>query len=286
MSLPVAYAFPGSAGVLPDPPWSAIGPSGLYLRGDGTTDVDPSVTAPNLSMWNADTFPDDQIHSVVIAGTPSGDDSVELGLFCRSDGGTFTGGTFYLAYTDGGSVTRLEKWVANTMTPLGSADSEVFASGDILEFECTGSTQYVRHNGTPIITGTDASIVSGQPGLYSISLFGPGFAGLSDWNADGSGGATPGAHVVSGRGNFPITSPAWLSTTITGRGVLQTSGQAEPPNWYHVGMLSWGTAANGTIVAYPVSRDLDLVQLPAGMDTLWYQFATGVTATIIELASP
>jgi len=285
MALPASYTFPGSAGILPDPPWTQVGPADMYLRGDGTSDVDPSTTAVCMGIWNADTFPDDQIHSVVISGTPPGDDSAELGLVCRSDGGTFTGGTFYLAYTDGGSVTRLEKWVANTMTPLGSADAQAVVSGDVFEFEASGTTLTVRLNGSPIIVATDASITSGQPGIYQFASFGQGGPGLSDWNADGSGGSTPGSHVVSGRGNVAIDSPAWLSVSITGRPGRISCGDAEPANWYHVGMVSWGTA-NGAMTAYPVTRDLDLVELPAGMDTLWYEFATGVTATIQELGAP
>jgi hypothetical protein len=285
MALPVSDMFPGSAGILPNPPWTQRGPANLYLRGDGTTDVDPSVTDVCMAIWNADVFPDDQVHSVVISGTLPGDDSVELGLVCRSDGGTFSGGTFYLAYTDNGSHTRLEKWVSGVATSLGSADSQAVVSGDTFEFECSGTTLTVRVNGTPVIVETDASIPSGQPGLYAISLVGTGVAGLSDWNGDGSGGTTSGTHVVTGRGSFVITSPAWLSTTITSRPGNLSNGAAEPPNWYHVGMISWGTA-NGAMTAYPVTRDLDLVEIPAGMDTLWYEFAAGLTATIIELASP
>lgn len=285
MALPVSDSFTGSAGILPDPPWTQVGPENLFLRGDFSTDVDPSGSGVCMAIWNADVFPDDQVHSAMVVGIPHIDDTAEFGLVCRSDGGTFTGGTFYLAYTDGGSVTRLEKWVANTMTPLGSADSTVVVAGDTLQFECSGTTLTLRLNGSPIIVETDSSIVSGQPGLYQFSGFGQGGPGLSDWNGDGSGGSTPGTHVVSGRGTFAVTSPAWLSTSITGRPSNITAGQAEPPNWYHVGMVSWGTA-NGAMVAYPITRDLDLVQLPTGMDTVWYEFAIGVTATIVELDSP
>jgi hypothetical protein len=285
VTLPASYLFPGSAGPLPDPPWIMPGPGALQLRGDGTTDVDPVGTNVCIAMWDADVFPDDQVHSVVIAGTLPADDSVELGLICRSDGGSFSGGTFYLAYTDGGSHTRLEKWVAGVETDLASADSQVVASGDVLEFECSGAIQTVRLNGTPIMVAADTSILAGQPGLYSISLVGQGVAGLSDWNGDGSGGSTPGTHVLTGRGNTAIDGPAWLSTSITGRPSSLGNGEAEPTDWFHMGSISWGTD-NGAMTRYIVKRELDLVQVPAGMTTLWYEFPAGVTATIVELSAP
>lgn len=90
-----------------------------------------------------------------------------------------------------------------------------------------------------------------------------------------------GAHVVTGRGNFAITSPAVLSIALTGIPARLTYGAAEPKNWYHVGMLRWGTA-NGVFTAYPVTADTDLVILPAGMTILYYEFASGITATITE----
>lgn len=95
----------------------------------------------------------------------------------------------------------------------------------------------------------------------------------------------PGTHIVTGRGSFAIDAPAWISTSIDGIDGSFASGQAEPPNWYHVGMLRWGTA-NGAMLAYPVTGELDLVQLPSGMTELHYEFRAGITATIVELATP
>lgn len=123
-----------------------------------------------------------------------------------------------------------------------------------------------------------------------------GFAGL--WCENGTvgdlvadnflafSGSPDGVHEdISGRGFFDLLGREWLQTSIAGRPAYLTHGQAEPPNWYHVGMLSWGTV-NGVMQAYPVTRDADLVRIPSGMTRLYYEFAGGVVATIVELVAP
>lgn len=176
----------------------------------------------------------------------------------------------------------LEKKVAGVVTSLGSAVVAA-ASGDVLRLTVIGTALTATLNGVPKLAVVDSAIASGSAGVYLICSGGAVTdTQLDDWSADN---APPQSHTVSGTGSITVSAPAFLALAISGRPARLSSGAANPPNWYHVGMLSWGTA-NGAMVAYPVTRDADLVQLPAGMSTVWYEFASGVTAVITELTAP
>lgn len=175
---------------------------------------------------------------------------------------------------------------SGTETVLDSVGTPAMSVGDTshVEFEASGTALTLTVDSVLLLTVIDATYsATGQGGLKTVSLL-QGWWTFDNFTVeDGSGGG--GVHVVSGRGSVALSGQEWLSTSISGRPSILSSGAAEPPNWYHVGMLSWGTA-NGAMQSYPVTRDLDLVHIPSGLDTLWYEFIAGVTATITELASP
>lgn len=286
MPLSVTYAFPGGAGVVADPPWTQLGGANVEQNGAGVADVDSVTTDDCIVIWNEDVFPDDQLVQVKSVQTLNGTGTAYIELLVRSDGTASVSGTYYQVVTDGGSDTKLRSIIAGVQTQLGAADGTLIAAGDVLQLEANGTAITFRVNGVDIIGVTDVTVTSGQPGFGLFSAFGQGVAQIQDFAATGDGSA-PGTHTLSGRGNITITSPAFLSTSLSGTfPVFATTGQAEPPNYYHVGMISWGTTANGAMVAYPVTRIVDLVQLPAGMDTLWYEFVSGVIAVVTELATP
>lgn len=288
MALPATEGFSGGSGALPDPPWTHL---------NNTIDQDGSgagtVTAAGsdcLAVWNADSFGSDQSASITAKSTLSGDASQYLGLVLRSDGFAEGSGTMYQFFTDGGSDTRIVKVLAGTFSDLDTNNAVTVAVDDVLEFSVVGTALEVTLNGSPILTATDSDIAGGTTGIVAGSQFGAGFLFFDDWTADSSGGGGGGGtspFTVTGRGSVTIISPAFLKieTDHADYPVFVTSGNAEPPNYYHVGMISWGTA-NGAMTAYPVTREVDLVEVPAGMDTLWYEFASGITAVITELADP
>jgi hypothetical protein len=186
-------------------------------------------------------------------------------------------GTWHIATLVSGSFTSLVDTASPGMT---------FSDSRPVEFECIGDLLTLTVDGSLLLSVTDSTYTGIGKGGFQI------YGLVEDWwfidaftVEDGGGGGGAGTHIVTGRGSFSVSSPAWLSTSIADRPGILSNGAAEPPNWYHVGMLSWGTE-NGAMVAYPVTRDLDLVQLPPGMDTVWYEFNPAVTATIVELASP
>lgn len=286
MPLSVTYAFPGGAGVVADPPWTQLGTLNVEQNGSGAADVSSLGTGLCSVIWNADVFPNDQLVEVTAVNSLPGDGSAYIELIVRSDGAPESSGTFYQFLTDGGSDTNLSSIVGGVGTPIATDNAFTCAGGDVLRLEATGTAITVYKNGVPALSVTDVTVLAGQPGFGLYAAFGQGISQIQDFAATGDG-AGAGVHTVSGRGNVAITAPAFLSTALSGTfPVFATTGQAEPANYYHVGMISWGTAANGAMLAYPVTRIVDLVQLPAGMDTLWYEFASGVIAVVTELATP
>lgn len=207
------------------------------------------------------------------------------GPLCRWSGGAF--GTGYILYFYPPTLDWvLSRWNSGAETTLGTWHDGTFTSGTHRAVvECLGTTINGIIDGTLRITATDSGIATiGQAG-FIIAPGGSNGLTIDNCEASDTPAPPPGTHVVSGRGSFSIGGLGWLSTSITGRPSVLTSGMAEPPNWYHVGMLSWGTT-HGIMTAYPVTRDLDLVELPAGLSEVHYEFFSGVLATIVELAAP
>lgn len=207
--------------------------------------------------------------------------SDSAGVFGRLTG---VGGYGYLAAVDIDSSTwYLFDYAAGSFSTLGAPWVDSWSSGTRrATLHMVGVSVSVLVDGVSRIAATNAAYsVAGKAGLYRD---GGVATALTFDNVIGGPPAVAGTHIVTGRGNFTVGTCSWLSVSLSAHAV-QSKGNAEPPNYFHLGQLSWATA-NGAMVAYPVTRDLDLVQLPAGMRKVYYQFAPGLTATIVELTSP
>lgn len=282
MAIPSSGTFTGSAGALAEPPWSNTDSRPLSINGSGKCGVtDGFFTA---SVWIDDSYPADQFSELVVDSGVSSHVENGVSLIVRAQG-TDGNVSCYNAFVSNNSDTAIDIVDAiGGFTDVARDNGVGLADGDIVRLTVVGDLLILSINGVEVLSGTDATFTSGNPGFGLVS---PDESLLVDsWNADAATGTDPpGVHTVSGRGSFAVTSPAWLSTVITDRPARLSNGAAEPTNWYHVGMLSWGTE-NGAMVAYPVSRDFDLVQLPAGMTTVWYEFESGASAVITELSAP
>lgn len=281
MAIPVADNFNRANGGL-GANWSTItSRSAPQIVGNLVEASAVGAATDSAARWSADAFNADQFAQIAIT-TINTDVNKAVGLVVRA---ASAAQTYYKLTAKGPialSLVELVKTVAGVNTTLASG-TEVFATGDLLRLAVTGSALVASKNGTPILQTIDSGIATGNPGIYLFD----GTGSLSDSQLDNftADNVASTVHTVSGSGSFAVASPSFLKTSITGRPSIVTSGAANPPNWYHVGMLSWGTA-NGVLTAYPVTRDLDLVQLPAGMNIVYYEFVSGVTAVITELGGP
>jgi hypothetical protein len=180
--------------------------------------------------------------------------------------------------------------IASAATQTGAAVTPTTTSSAVVTCLRTAGTVTGLHAGSSFTTPANGLTSNTNAAAYEITTATSAQSAQWDLSVAAAGCSSSvvfkeTSHVVTGRGNFALSSPVWLSITITGRPSRLTSGAAEPPNWYHVGLVSWGTA-NGAMETYPVTRDLDLVQLPPGMTMFWYNFASGVTATVNPRAAP
>jgi hypothetical protein len=285
MALPASDSFTASAGPLADPPWTTPSADKPVYTGSGECEVG-GAGSDEIAVWNSDSFGPDQYAecSVKIATPPV--NYCGINLVVRSDGADFSTGTCYLTTWAGGTQYEIYKLVSGSFTRLDQQFHTAAVDGDVLRLDVVGSVLTYTVNGVQVATAVDSDIASGQPGFDLTSDDGPGFLQITSWTADASSAPPPpGTHVVTGRGVESISSPAWLSTSISGRPAHLGNGPAEPVNYLHMGSLSWGSS-NGVMNRYIVTRDLDLVNVPDGMTELHYEFADGITATIVELATP
>ncbi len=283
MSLPAADPFTGGVGALASPPWTPTFGTAPVLDGSGNSVISASG-AEGFAVWTGDTWSDDQYAELVVNWTPSGpsNDYAECIVRAAIVAGVMT--QYYAFGTDGYNDAFIRKW-NGSYTGLASSSSVTLAPGDTIRLSVSGAGLTATKNGSTVLTASDLDFASGSAGfgLYTGGdnlIAATSFAG----DAAGGGGPPPGTHVVTGRGNFAVSTPAFLSIALSGLPASPQIGAAEPRNLYHMGMISWGATA-GVFTAYPVTRDLDVVALPAGITIIYYEFFDGVTATIVELAT-
>jgi hypothetical protein len=282
MALPAADTFTRANGGL-GANWTTVTSQTAPVIVGNLVQTTATGGADSVARWSADTFPNDQFSEIKIVAAASVAANA-VGAVVRADSAA---DTFYAAIAQGplGAAASiiLKKKIATVSTALITS-TLTLAAGDMLRLSVTGTQLVVLVNGVARLSTVDSSIAAGSAGIHiaSSATGGVTAAQLDDWS---SGIAAANIHILTGRGNVAISSPLFLGTAISGRPSRLSSGQAEPPNWYHVGMISWASA-NGAMAAYPVTRDADLVALPPGMTTLYYEFASGITATITELTSP
>ena len=284
MALPATESFTGSAGPVASPPWTRRPITTLAQDGSGLGTNTFSSAADSYALWSADAFPDDQYAECTARYTPAnaGDDWIDLYLRATESSGVIQTG--YAAFTNGLDSTEFGKYSGGSYTQLAVDNSVTFATGDVVRFTVTGTQVTLEINGTPVLSIADSDWTSGAAGCGVTSV--SQHARIDDWVADAAVAGTPGVHVITGRGLFVFDgAPAYLETQLSGALSSRSTGAAEPPNYYHAGMISWGTS-HGAMVAYPVTRETDLVAIPTGMTTLWYEFESGINATVTELSAP
>ena len=151
-------------------PWSWSGAAAAQIAslaatgGSGTTSGD---------YWTASSFTPNQVAQVTIGTVPPG--GSWTGVTVRQSGA----GTGYLGLWFSGQFFLFNENGTGGPPQIGSAVAGALSAGDTIGISAVGTTITVLHNGSPVITATDSTYASGQPG---IAFFGTGQS-VTAWGA-------------------------------------------------------------------------------------------------------
>lgn len=125
------------------------------------------------ARWTATSFGADQTSSTTIVGFSSG--TTYPGAAVRMDA---SGDCYYVAVDS--SNAYIQRLSGGTDIPIATRTSGAWANGDVIGLDIVGTTLQVLKNGAAYgATASDATLASGQPGLYLY-----GSASVDNWTAD------------------------------------------------------------------------------------------------------
>lgn len=119
-------------------------------------------------IWVADSFSDDQYsESVVTALHSSAPAETGIGPIVR---GSTSVASYYAVVVNSTAANpwTLAKRVTGTYSDLHDG-LDLFANGDTVRLEVSGTTLTVKRNGSTIYTTTDPSVTTGRPGIWYSS---------------------------------------------------------------------------------------------------------------------
>lgn len=152
-----------------------------------------------ISLWNANTFPNDQwVRSAILNPVTTGNHENPVGIIARGSGTTTQNIACYASFQDTAALS-IELWrgisnsFASNLTELtsdGRANSGLPTTvagqiGDFVTLECSGSELVVKVNGIVYMIYADTEVTSGAPGLtsYDDPLDSPPDALQNNWQA-------------------------------------------------------------------------------------------------------
>lgn len=199
-----------------------LGSNWATLTGAGTIRIvsnqaaGPSSSTDSAARYTATAIGADQYSQAIIQ---SGD-NLDSGILCRCSSSAFS---CYFA-SPYASIQTLNKFTNGSFSTLSSGAGSINI-GDTLRVEAEGTTIRYKKNGTQVISVTDSSFASGQPGLF----FYESLARLDDWEAGDLGGG-PTTHnasaALSGTGvmvGAPLAQ-RFSSVAFSGTGSSQFNG--------------------------------------------------------------
>lgn len=91
---------------------------------------------------------------------------------------------------------------------------------------------------------------------------------------------------LTGTGSVAVSSPPAVQITMTGIPAGIGQGKGNPPRYFDLGNIAWGTG-NGALRNWYLEHSTELVIAPiSDASVIYYSFAPGVTGSITELTSP
>jgi hypothetical protein len=190
--------------------WSVLGTSAANrfdIQSNGISAID--TVSFHSDRYSAITWPDNQWSEAKIITFPTqGGGPMVRGIT------TGSAKTLYLGQAGtAGSV--IAKWLNNVRTEVAVSFTNTFSINDIARIEVEGTALRMYKNGSLVLSGTDSSITSGQPGIF-IELHNSTSAVLYDDWAGGNFTASTSKAVVGGAYTIMgTTSGGQLASVVT-----------------------------------------------------------------------
>jgi lysophospholipase L1-like esterase len=239
----VAIASDNCLSTALSPNWSQT--SGTFIEASNTCRIN-SVGTNNLgvALYNAITFPPDQWARLTI-GSAQGTGAA--GPVVRASGSVVNSQNGYGCFNNN-TTAFLFKNVNAVVTTLQST-ARTPATGDIIYLQVVGATQTCTLTTTggvvTTLTGSDAVLTSGQPGMYGITAFGVGGGGspaLTNWQAGSA--AIPAAGGLWFYGGQFVTLPTIFNSTAKTMQFYSCYQRNSNANLYNALVQGNGNGAN------------------------------------------
>jgi phosphodiesterase/alkaline phosphatase D-like protein len=199
-----------------------------------------------------------------LIGSPAG---TGFGVFARvGEADSLT--CYYLQVRRANNEVRLFPVVAGSFgTQIGSSASHVYASGDVFELRCFGTTISVRVNDTEVISATNSTVTSGsKAGLFANTVASGSGVRCTAWKAgplDGSG------DPVETPVDDPIPMVLWATQVMAGATTARVSCQVRNAALVRI------VVADNSGLTTPVFTSS--YQAPSSLELTSFE-ATGLTA--------
>ena len=138
-------------------------PTSLFSLQIVSNRCEPTTTGTtNQELWTGRSWPNDQYSEVTIQAIEAGGDTRVV-----ARGSTAAHTNYFVQILGVGASQSVKLWkvIAGAFTQLGTTQTVTVTAGDVFRCECQGTTIRAKQNGTQLISVTDASIASGNPGL-------------------------------------------------------------------------------------------------------------------------
>jgi hypothetical protein len=232
MTIIASDPFTGTGNAPLSANWTAGSHTGFapVLLNNEAYDNQPAVTAD--AYWSAAAWPNNGYSEVVLGTVISTVTDEGVGPSFRTQDPATSGK--YLAQTNSHETRLYVTLTGSTFTQLGS-DGPAGAAGDRLRLICNGNQISVTLNGTVIIGPvTDTTLTSGNAGIWTTQLGGPGT--LASWEAGNLLGPTFTLQPTDQ--TIPVGASVTFSTTATGNGAVTYQWQddrASPGTFANIG---------------------------------------------------
>jgi hypothetical protein len=181
----VTDTFAGTANPI-GAPWvtGANGWAG-WLKASGVARPDAAGAGEHLVRYGGAGLGADQYCQITFGSTPAA--SSWYGACAR----VTSGGSCYAVVHNGGTVYIYELTNGPNFAELGNFAAS-FVAADVLRIEVIGTTITAKKNGAVIGSRTDATITSGEPGMYGyIDVTTDGIVGFEAGDIGGGAAAPP-----------------------------------------------------------------------------------------------